>query len=322
MAIELLGSAGMTNELKQTYDRILLSVAKQNLAFANYGIPKTIPARGGKSVEWRRFEKIDIGTHTLTEGTPPSVTNLTVSTVVATVSQYGAYAQLSDMLETQAFDNTIAEFAEKFGIHMQEVMDGVVRDAILAGVTTNQYAGAGTSVGTSVSPAVGSGCYLDAAELKEAENTLSRANAKKIGGAYKCFIHPDNRRDLFNDAEISDAFQYAAGAGANNPLFTGVLGRWNGIDFIETTNLKLRTSYGMSGADIYEVLMIGEEFYGVTKLDSQQARLIVHPRGSGGHTDPLEQFSTIGWKAAITAKVLNTDWGLRIYCASSRTPAA
>ena len=324
MAIELIGVAGMTPEIKQTYDRILLSTAETDTVFLKYGVKKPIPARGGKSIEFRRFERITItaGSYTLTEGTPPTVTQATISSVAGTISQYGQYSQLSDVLETQAFDPVIAEFARAYGMAMGEGLDIVVRNALSA-ATTLQYADTAHQVGTSGTGSVGSGNYLDAAELTELKRTLRRNGARAYAdGKFICFVHPDNTKDLFEDPDISDSFQFAKERGEANPLFTGLLGDWMGIRFVETNNLRLRTSYGMSGADIYEVIMMGAEFYGISELSALSARTIIHPRGSGGHTDPLEQYSTVGWKAALAATILNNSFGGIIYVASSRSNAA
>lgn len=323
MAMELIGAGGMAAELKQTYDRVLLSVAEKNLVFMQFGEKRPIPARGGKSVEFRRFEKITVtaGSYTLTEGTPPTETQATISTVAATISQYGQFSKISDLLETQSFDPLIEEFVRKYAIAMAEGLDIVVRDVVDA-TTTVQYADSATVVGTSGAGAVGSGSNLDAAEINEAVRTLKRADAKKINGRYVCIIHPDNTKDLFEDTAIKEAFQYAQGRGGANPLFSGELGDYMGVKFIETTNLQVLASNGMSGADIYEVVMLGAEAYGVTPLSALQAKTIIHPRGSGGHTDPLEQYSTVGWKAALAAVILNQDFLLKIYCASSRSTAA
>jgi len=324
MATELIGAAGMTEELMQTYDRQLLSVAEQNLVFYNYGVKRPIPARGGKSIQFRRFEKITVtaGSYTLTEGTPPSATNATVSKVEATISQYGQFSYLSDVLETQAYDPILGEFADKYGIAMAEGLDTVIRDIVDA-TTTIQYADTAARVGTSGAGAVGSGNYMDAAEVLEARRTLRRANAKPVvDNKFVCFIHPDNAKDLFSDPDIVEAFQYAQQRGGDNPMFTGVLGDWMGVRFVETTNLKVNSSYGMSGADVYEVVMLGAEAYGVSELSAMSARTIIHPRGSGGHSDPLEQYSTVGWKAALAACILNQDFLVSIMCASSRTNSA
>lgn len=307
----------MTVELKQTYDRMLLMRAIPNLVHARYGVNKNIPARGGKSIEVRRMESIAVNTTALTEGTPPTSTTATFSSVSCTISQYGQYTVLSDLLETQAFDPVLAEYAENFGEAMGNTLDQVVRNVLVAG-TTVQYASTGTSIGN-----VGSGMYLNSAEIREAVNTLKRGNCKPYtGGKYVCILHPDVTRDLFADPDIVAAFKDAAARGGGNPLFTGVLGDYMGVTFIETTNARVSASLGLSGADVYSCLFIGNEAYMVTELDALQARTIIHPRGTGGHTDPLEQISTVGWKAALAAAILNQNFMVRVECNASRVTAA
>lgn len=320
MAVELIGVGGMSYELKQTYDRMLLPRKDVDFVYLRFGDSKPIPSRGGKSIEFRRFEKITItaDAYTLTEGTMPSETQATVSKVTCTISQYGQWSKVSDILELQAFDPVIAEYATLYKEAMSEGLDVVVRNA-LSSATTLQYAAAATSVGTSVSPAVGSGSYLTVAEIREFKRTLRRNGAKQ---PYTLILHPDNTKDLREDPEYADALVYAGARGDANPFFAGNLPPVEGVQLVETNNLRIRTSYGMSGADVYEIVMFGKGFYGVSELDSQQAQLIIHPRGTGGHTDPLEQYSTIGWKAALAGVILNNDFGGIIYCASSRTNAA
>ena len=319
MTVERLGVNGMTQEMMQFYDRKLLQVAQLDLVFMGYGVKRPIPARGGKSIQFRRFEKIDatVGSYTLTEGTMPTETQATVSQVAATISQYGAYSKISDILETQAYDPVIAEFTEAYGRQMREVLDGTVRDALSA-ATTVQYADIAIQVGTSGTGAVGSGQYLTASELLEMKRTLRRNGARTVNGAYIFLHHPDNTKDLMEDPDIRDDLRY----GDNQAIKNGAIARWMGIDFVETNNLRVRSSYGMSGADVYECIMMGEEFYGVTELSALSAKMIIHQRGSGGHLDPLEQYSTVGWKAALAITLLNNNFGGIIYCASSRSNSA
>ena len=326
MAVERIGLAGMLPELKQTYDRRLLEVALQNLVAIQYGQKKGIPARGGKSIEFRRFEKMVVGTHVLAnEGSMPAETMASIGAVAATISQYGAWSKLSDLLEVQGFDPVVAEFIDAYAIHAAEVLDTVAFDELIT-TTTTQYAGPATVVGTSGAGAVGSGNYVSAAELLELRRTLRRNNARPFteGGKqfYAVYVHPDNEKDLFEDPDIVKAFESAAPRAGDNPMFTGQLGDWMGLRFHSTTNLRLLSSYGMSGADVYHVVMCGQQAYGVVDLDAMQMQSIVHPRGSGGHTDPLEQYSTIGWKTAFATKILNNSWLGLLYCASSRSNSA
>ena len=318
-------TASITSENKQFYDRRLLSVALKDTVALRYGVKRPVPARGGNSIEWRRFERfvIPLGSFILTEGTPPAVTNATVSTVSATISQYGQWSQVTDVLDTQSIDPLIAEYVDKYGLAMAECLDIIAREEF-TNATTVQYADSSTAVATGGgATTTGSGMYLDAAELNEMKRTLRRAGARPhTDGRFICFIHPDNTKDLFEDPDIVDAFQLAAPRSDTNPMFSGVLGDWMGIRFVETNNLRVRASYGLSGADIYEVIMIGAEAFGVTDFSAQSARTIVHPRGTGGHTDPLEQYSTVGWKASLAVKILNNDFMGKILCVSSRTNSA
>lgn len=314
MAMEQLGAAGMANELKQFYDKKLLMKALKDTVFLNYGVRRPIPPRGGKSIEFRRMERLTMnaGSYTLTEGTPGSETNATVSNVQATISQYGQYARITDVLDTQAYDPIVAEYAETFGLAAAEGLDIVVRND-LSSATSIQYADNAHQDGTSGTGSVGSGNYLDAAELLEARRTLRRNGARP---PYTCLIHPDNTKDLFEDPDIRDDFRWAS----PEAIRSGQIGQWMGINFVETNNLRLRSSYGMSGADVYEVFMFGQEFYGVTELSTQTLRMYYQP--PGGVTDPLEQYRTLGWKAALATAILNNDFGVMISCASSRSNSA
>lgn len=317
---ELIGIGGMTVEMKQTYDRTLLMRAIPNFVHAMFGRKSTIPPGGGKSIEFRRMERITVNTGALTEGTAPESTVATFSNVAATISQYGMWSGISDLLETQSFDPVIAEYAENYGEVMGDVLDQVVRDVIVAGTTVQYASTAATRTGAS---GVGSGMYLDSAEIREAVRTLEGQNAKKVvGDKYACILHPDVKYDLFADPDVVKAFTHVGPRDNTNPLITAVLGDYMGVTFIQTTNAKVFASLGLSGADVYACLFIAKEAYGVTDLSAHQNRMIIHPRGTGGHSDPLEQLSTVGWKAALAAVILNNNFMVRVEVNSSAVTAA
>lgn len=82
------------------------------------------------------------------------------------------------------------------------------------------------------------------------------------------------------------------------------------------------SSLGLSGADVEYTLLVGKDAYGVTELEAEQAKTYVKPRGSGGTSDPLDQISTVGYKAAFAAKILNEDYLVRIDHVTSSKQAA
>lgn len=101
----------------------------------------------------------------------------------------------------------------------------------------------------------------------------------------------------------------------------------NGQATIETTetlseNIKPdMTIYAGEGAadgkPVYATLIFGQNAYGVTSPEDN-LKNITKALGSGGTADPLDQRSTIGWKALHTAKVLVDEYMVRLETVSTR----
>lgn len=319
MATERLfaASTGMVDQLKTMYDRRLLDRALPVFLHNRWGEKRPIPRGGGRSIEFRRMERLPTSTTALTEGTPPSETVGTFVKVVCTVSQYGMFTRLSDMLELQAFDPVIAEYTDNYGESMGDSLDMLTRDTLVAG-TQVQYASTATNRAT-----VGSGMYFTDTELRKAIRTLENDNVKPLeDGKFVAIIHPNTKYDFFNDSTVRNVFLYATERGSNNPLFTGMIGDYYRTRFYETTNAKVFSSLGLSGADVYATLIMGKGFYGVSEFSAESAGIKVKNRGSGGTSDPLDQVSTIGWKASHGAVILNEERAVRVeHVTSSKNSA-
>jgi N4-gp56 family major capsid protein len=50
----------------------------------------------------------------------------------------------------------------------------------------------------------------------------------------------------------------------------------------------------------------------VCPLSGEAMSTIVKPLGSAGSADPLDQRSTVGWKATTTTQILNQSWMYRL----------
>jgi N4-gp56 family major capsid protein len=300
---------GVDLTVKTTYDRELLDRAIPNLVWLNFGVRKDIPARGGTTIEIRRLGTLALATTALTEGSPPSAVQATWGSVNISVAQYGQWTDFSDLIETQAYDDVIGEYVRNFGETMGKTLDIVGRDLILAGITQVQYAGVAANRASlqMATTATKSDYYFDSAEIQEAVNTMKRLDVKPYSdGKFYCIVHPDTTLDLFNDTDIKYAFKDAMQRGGSNPLFTGVLGDYMGVRFVETTHapsayISTATKYDY----VYRTVLFGSGAYAVSRLSALAAKTIIHPRGTGGHADPLEQASQVGWKAALGAGVLD-----------------
>lgn len=69
---------------------------------------------------------------------------------------------------------------------------------------------------------------------------------------------------------------------------------------------------GANGRDIYSTLFIGQNAYGVTNITGGGLETILKQKGSAGTGDPLDQRSTVGWKATQTAEILSPEFMVRV----------
>lgn len=69
---------------------------------------------------------------------------------------------------------------------------------------------------------------------------------------------------------------------------------------------------GADGRPIYSTLFIGQNAYGVTNINGGGLETILKQKGSAGTGDPLDQRSTVGWKATQTAEILSPEFLVRV----------
>lgn len=286
----------LTAENKTFYDRTLLTRLVPNLVYAKYGQKKNAPKKEGDTVNFRRFNSLAPATTPLTEGVTPSGSSLSVTSVNATVAQYGDFVQISDKLDMLGIDPVLTETAQLLGEQAALTIDTVVRDIVAAG-TNVQYAGGATSRVT-----VAKSMIMNGTETKKAVRTLRKANAKPLeGGFFIGIIGPDAEYDIMSDSMWQDVSKYQA----SSQIFEGEIGKLFGVRYIRAANNPIFAGAGASGSDVQVTMIIGADAYGVVDIaGSAKPQMIVKPHGSAGTSDPLDQISTSGWKALFTSKRL------------------
>ena len=225
---------------KTFYDRKLLDTAKTRFVHANFGQKRSIPRNNGKRVEFRKYDLFtpDANALTLVEGVTPTGQNLSQSKVEVEVKQYGAYVEMSDLLEMTAYDPVIADSAELLGEQLGTVIEWVTRDAM--NETTNvQYAG-----GAASRVALTTSNKLTVAEVRKAVRTLKKNKARPFFSAldgscrkphFICICSPDATYDLQNDALWQDVSKYSNA----EQIYSGEIGRLFGVVFVEATEAKV-----------------------------------------------------------------------------------
>ncbi|MBQ9950323.1 MAG: N4-gp56 family major capsid protein [Clostridia bacterium] len=230
-------STQVSTKLNKTfYDRQLLESAKTRFVFTKYGQKRRIPRNNGKQVEFRRWELFDPKEAVcgLQEGVTPTGQELSQTSVTADISQYGAYVEVSDLLDMTGYDDVINDSVELLGEQLGTVVEWVTRDAISSGSNVI-YAG-----GAQSRDEVDSSKPLTTTDIRRAVKSLKKAKARMFsdnGKAphYICVCSPDAVYDLQNDNMWQEANKYAS----SEALYSGEIGRMFGVVFVESTECKV-----------------------------------------------------------------------------------
>ena len=142
--------------------------------------------------------------------------------------------------------------------------------------------------------------------IKQVVAWLKKNNAPKINGSYVAIVHPYVSYDIMSDPEWIDAHKYA---NAEN-IYEGELGKIAGVRFVESTEAKVYEG------GVFGVLFLGANAYGTTEISGGGLETIIKQKGSAGTADPLDQRSSIGWKAMKTAEILVDNYIVRVECKS------
>ena len=307
----------LSPEMKTYYSDYLIDMAEPELVHDQFGQKRPIPKNGGKTIEFRKYTPLAKALTPLTEGVTPNGQNLDVSTITATVAQYGGYIELSDVLLLTAIDNNLVEATKLLGSQAGRTLDTITRD-VLAENTNVMYAN-----GAAGYTALAATDVLTVADVKKAVRALKQQNAPKINGWYVGIINPDCAYDLMNDQEWKYPHQYVD----TQNIYEGEIGSIAGVRFVETTEAKVYgkgkagkpagTSATNSATAVYITQFIGENAYGVTDVAGGGLQHIVKQLGSAGTADPLNQRATVGWKAIKTAEMLVPQYMVSVLSGST-----
>lgn len=291
-------------EVRTYYSDYLIDNAKPNLVHNQFAQKNAVPKNGGKNISFRRFMPFAKSVATLSEGITPNGGKLSVTEVTATIREYGYFIALSDALMLTSIDNTVLETTKLLGNQAGLTLDSLTRE-VLNGGTNVMYSG-----GVSARASLDESCKISVDDIFKAARFLKSQNAPKIDGSYVAIIHPDIAYDLMRDPEWIEVAKYEG----STKLFEGEIGKLAGVRFVETSEAKTQTSNSLT---IYNTMVIGANAYGVTELEGGGLKTIIKQLGSAGTADPLDQRSTIGWKAFHTAERLVENYMIRIESASS-----
>lgn len=74
---------------------------------------------------------------------------------------------------------------------------------------------------------------------------------------------------------------------------------------------------GAGNVAVYATVFFGKDAWGIIEPSAESLEVIVKQRGSAGTSDPLDQRSTVGWKASHAAQILYDERIVRVESGSS-----
>lgn len=288
------------------YDKRFLMRLTPQLYLKQCGEARPLPQKSGTLVKWHRLNKLTAATTALTEGANPTEQNVATTAVTVEPLTYGAFVKVSAELNLKSINPIVEEILDELADQAALSYDTLVFNAIHTNLT-NQYAGGAGSEG-----AVADTSVMNASELRKAVYSLRKSNVPGFeGNLYKGVIHPASHFDLQSDNAVGswiDVTKYTMPEQA----MKGEVGQLYGVRFVVTTNLPTGTG---ATDETFRSFILGKQAYGVTELSGNGVKTIRQP--AGGNADPLEMFTTLGWKFMMAAKVLEAARGVELYCGSA-----
>lgn len=300
----------------------LLTRGLPYLVIEKFGQAKTLPANNSKTVKFRRYTALNNTPVALIEGVTPAGQSLTYTDVTATLTQFGDLIKITDIISDTHEDPILKEATDLLGEQAAQLVENMRYGIIRAG--TNVIFSNGATRSVVVSP-------ISTVLQRRAVRALKRQNARfitkivrstvafqteNVAPGFVCLIHTDCEADVRNMTGFTPAERY----GSITP-WENEIGKVEDVRYVSSTIFTpfanaggaagvMLSSAGVS-ADVYPVLFLGADAYGIVALKGQFAitPMVVNPRPSD--SDPLAQRGSVGWKTLQTAVILNDAWMVR-----------
>lgn len=301
------------------FDTALLDNARDELIFAQLGKKQSLPANSGRTIEFRRWKTLGRVSQ-LTEGVIPTGKKMSIVAITASLTQYGDYVTISDVLDLHGIEDTVLGATEELGAAAGLTYDELVRNVLLGGTNIifadamngTNYVSTPTTEAALQTALASYAVNLTARVINKAVTNLKKgAKMKKYsGGYYVAVVHPDVAEDLRNDPAWIESHKYAA----VEEIFNGEIGRMHGVRFLESNLAPVIKSAGQTYAT-FKTIFLAKDAFAVIDPEGGGMQTIIKSKGEIG--GPLEQFMTVGTKFEMAAKILYQERMVTVWSGSS-----
>lgn len=299
------------------------------LVLEKFGQPPIVmPTKSSKVIKFRRYEALDPAPNVVTEGVTPPAKKLEITDYNATLVQYGDRFVTSDVVVDTHEDPVLMEATSILGEQAAEMIETVRFNVVKAG-TSVQYANgsARTDVNTKIT----------ATMQRKVTRALKRQRARPITSiirstpsygtqavapSFIALCHPD----LEGDIRDMTGFKASEDYGTITP-YENELGKVEDVRYLWSTVFEPWADAGGAkgsmisttgtSADVYPVLYIARDAYGIVPLKGQQAITPMVVNAKPSDSDPMAQRNHVSWKSMQTCVILNDAWMVRLEVAAT-----
>lgn len=348
MAPDVRATGDVSSVVGNYYDKRMLERLVANAVMYNLADKRPLPKGTGTTINFNRFTNFPIPTSAITEGEVPTISYLSGTAVTATLFQIGGWTATSDVLEMTSFSRVVDECVANFGDTAATAVDKWIYSKLTSNHATDNmmsmiagddvtlstwfggkqgglstvfisasglwftaYAGAlwnYLSVGSNVDTNGGYGMDLD--KLARVAGQLKTNNVRPFDdGYYKAVLHPKSIMQIMRSTEWATWNAYTR----PEVLDKGEVGRAYGVRIYESTNVfQSHTDVLSQYSNLcgYCQPIWGQGAFAITEIDSEKGvKTYVKSPNKFDTGNPINQWSTIGYKITFAAKTLNANCG-------------
>ena len=303
------GTSVITPAVNAYFFRLLLIRNKPRLIHAMFAQRFSLPSGNGKSVVWRRYAQLATATERVAEGVTPPGKQLSKTDIRATVSQYGDWVSITDVLEFTAENNVLNSAASELNDQMMRTEDELARN-VLVSSASSITADQGTPQVT----------VINEIDINQVTNSLQNADAlpvapmigagtgqgtTPIDEAYWAMAHTELNTDL----KAVSGYVPVSGYAGQMKVVRSERGNVEELRFLASSIAHKQGSatvaFPSTAGTYYYIPIIARNAYGIVSLEKANAKLIIHARGEAGAADPMNQRQSMAWKFMNVARILN-----------------
>jgi N4-gp56 family major capsid protein len=291
--------------LEVYYERTLLETAYPKYVYGKFAEQYNIPGKSGRTIKMRRYSRLSAATTPITEGVTPNGSKLAKVDILATISQYGDFVSITDVVDLTVEDAVLTKTTELQSDQMYNTEDVLCRDVISASassITCSNGSGTATLLNdTDIATVVQTllGGFAD--WITDMIPASTGQGTSPIRPSFVGIFDYALQDDLENVASFKSVSNY----GASRSILENEWGNTNNVRWVMTMQ-------GYVSSSTYYCPIIGKNAYGKVKLDGGNAKSIIKGFGSGN--DPLNQRSTVGWKMWDVCRILNDAFIIVLKC--------